>query len=414
VRIAVFTDTFPPTLNGVARTLGLLVDHAMAAGHEVAVVCPRVEDRDHPGTALHIRIPGMQLPFYRELHAARPWLTPAQSRALKAFAPDVIHCATEALVGMAGRRWARRHGIPLVTSYCTNFPEYIAGYGMGVLENTIWHHLRRFHGGARLTLTPSQTTRRELLARDFHHRIRIWGRGVDAELFHPSRRDDSLRRSLASEADVLLMYVGRLAPEKRIDLLVKAFPAIREATSERVALVLVGGGPVREELEARQVEGIYLAGYRRSEDLAAHFASADVFLFPSDTETFGQVVTEAMASGLPVVAPDRGGVLDTVIPGGTGFLFEAGRVGPLVDAAVRLVQNPGLRDRMGRAARAAAEVRSWQAVFDKLFGDYEAAVRELDPDPDPLPPSPVTTSIRHAVVTDPPRVGTGVDPTFEA
>lgn len=404
MRIALFTDTFPPTLNGVARTLGLLVDHATAAGHRVAVVSPRVDRRDHPGAELHIRIPGVELPFYRELHAARPWLRGVESRALRDFRPDVVHCATEALVGMMGRRWARRHRVPLVASYCTNFPEYAAGYGMGVLENTIWRHLRRFHAGARLTLTPSQTTRRQLLARGFHPRIRIWGRGVDSRLFHPDRRDGSLRREMAPDADVILLYVGRIAPEKRIDLLLEAFPAIRAYASRTVALVFVGGGPALEELRVREVPGVHFAGYRRGEELAAHFASGDVFLFPSDTETFGQVVTEAMASGLPVVAPARGGVLDTVIPGETGLLFEPGRVGQLVDAAVSLVENPALRLRMGVAARAEALSRSWEAVFDKLFRDYEAAVGDPSPAPDALPPSPVAPTIRHEAVTgSPPR-----------
>lgn len=407
MRVALFSDTFLPTLNGVARTLALLVEHAGRAGHEVAVVCPRVQDRDHPGTALHLRVPGVELPFYRELHAARPWLKPSESRALRDFRPDVVHCATEALVGMAGRRWALRHGVPLVTSYCTNFPDYMAGYRMGMLENTVWRHLRRFHGSARLTLTPSQTTRRDLLARGFHPRIRIWGRGVDAELFHPGRRDPGLREEMAPGADVVLLYVGRIAPEKRVDLLLEAFPAIRAYASRTVALVFVGGGPALEELRAREVDGVHFAGYRRGEDLAAHFASGDVFLFPSDTETFGQVVTEAMASGLPVVAPARGGVLDTVVPGETGRLFEPGRVDRLVDAALGLVEDPGLRRRMGAAAREAATARSWQAVFDKLFADYGSAVADPAPAPDPLPPSPVSPAIRHAAVTASPRARGG-------
>lgn len=414
MKIALFTDTFPPTLNGVARTLGLLVEHGNAAGHRVAVVSPRVDRQDHPGTALHLRIPGVTLPFYRELRAARPWLTGRESRALRDFRPDVVHCATEAPVGMAGRRWARRHGVPLVTSYCTNFPDYMAGYGMGMLENAVWGHLRRFHGSARMTLTPSNTTRRELLARDFHERIRVWGRGVDSRLFHPDRRDDTLRETMAPGAEVILMYVGRVAPEKRVDLLLEAFPAIRACTSRSVALVFVGGGPALDALRAREVEGVYFAGYRRGEDLAAHFASADVFLFPSDTETFGQVVTEAMASGLPVVAPARGGVLDTVRPEETGCLFEAGQAGQLVNAAIRLVEDPALRTRMGAAAREAATSRSWEAVFRKLFRDYESAVQDPAPAPDPLPPSPNPGTIRHRAVTGSPREGTDADATLGA
>lgn len=369
MRIALFTDTCHPTVNGVARALGLLVDHAVAAGHEVALVSPDVGE-DHPDTALHIRLPGVTLPFYPELQAARPWLGRRGSAALEAFDPDVVHVATEALVGWVGRRWALSRRLPLVTSYCTNFPEYLAGYRMGFAEGACWTWLRRFHGAANLTVCPGRATLADLKARGFHDRLRIWSRGVDDVLFDPGRRDPALREAMAPGAEVVLLYVGRIAPEKRVDLLIEAFPRIRGGTSRPVALVFVGGGPALESLRGTAPDGVHFAGYRRGEALASHFASADVFLFGSDTETFGQVVTEALASGLPVVAPARGGVIDTVIPGETGFLFPPGDVGALVDHTVRLVDDDGLRSRLGRAARAQARTRTWGAVFDRLFRDY--------------------------------------------
>lgn len=373
MRIALFTDTFPPTLNGVARALGLLVEHANRQGHEVGVVSTRESDDAWPGTAFHIRLPGVRLPFYKELQAAQPVLGRNARRLLKGFRPHIVHSAVEALVGMAGRRWARENGVPFVSSYCTNFPEYLAGYGLGLLEGAAWSHLRRFHGAARLTFCPSAATLRDLQARGFHPRLRIWGRGVDSDLFHPSRRDPTLRERMAPGAEVILLYVGRIAPEKRVDLLLEAFPHIRDAASGKVALVFVGGGPALEGIRRRGLEGVYFAGYQRGEVLAAHFASADAFLFASDSETFGQVVTEAMASGLPVVAPARGGVLDTVVPGETGFLFPPGDVAGLVEAGLRLVEDPALRGRLGRGARAATEDRSWDAVFRRLFRDYAEA-----------------------------------------
>lgn len=177
---------------------------------------------------------------------------------------------------------------------------------------------------------------------------------------------------------MILTYVGRMAPEKRLDLLMEAFPRIRARSTKRVALVFVGGGPALAGLQEEKLDGVHFAGYRRGEDLAAHYASSDVFLFPSDTETFGQVVTEAMASGLPVVAPDRGGVRDTVAPDETGYLFPPGDVDGLVDAASRLVDDAGLRTRLGTAGRDAALSRSWGGVFDGLFDDYAEAVTEAD------------------------------------
>lgn len=373
MRIALFTDTCLPTVNGVARALGLLVDHAVEAGHRVALVSPRLGPEPHPGVDLHITLPGLTLPFYRELKAARPWMGGGDEKALRAFAPDLVHVATEALVGMVGHRWARRRRLPLVTSYCTNFPDYLAGYGMGFAEGACWAHLRRFHGAADVTFCPSRSTLDDLAGRGFHDRMKIWSRGVDSDLFHPRRRDPTLRQVMAPGADVILVYVGRIAPEKKIDLLMEAFPRIRARSRHEVALVLVGGGPALERLRGLGLEGVHFAGYRRGEELAAWYASADAFVFPSDTETFGQVVTEALASGLPVVAPARGGVTDTVIPGETGFLFTPGDADELADRAVELADDAGLRRALGARARATAEERRWSAVFERLFDDYAEA-----------------------------------------
>lgn len=370
MRIALFTDTFVPSVNGVARVLGLLVEHARRFGHEIGVVSPDVEEHTWPGTAFHLRLPGVELPFYREVMACRPYLGAQGGRTLSAFDPDLVHLATEGPVGMAGRWWARGAGVPTVTSYCTNFPDYLAGYNLGILEAPVWSHLRRFHHEAVMSFCPSEATRRELEERGFHRRFRIWGRGVDSDFFHPDRRSEELRRSLAPDADLILLYVGRIAPEKRLDLLLEAFPRLQASSEARLALVLVGGGPALEELRARAPAGVVFAGYKRGEELAAHYASGDVFLFPSDTETFGQVVTEAMASGLPVVAPARGGVLDTVRPGGTGVLFEPGKVDDLVSTTLPLLENPQLRRELGHRARLAVEARSWSKVFDRLFRDY--------------------------------------------
>jgi glycosyltransferase involved in cell wall biosynthesis len=373
MRIALFTDTFVPSVNGVARVLGLLVEHANRLGHEIGVVSPEVEDRRWPGTAFHLRLPGVELPFYREVMACRPYLGREESRTLSAFAPDLVHLATEGLVGVAGRSWARGAGVPTVTSYCTNFPEYLAGYNLGFLENPVWNHLRRFHDEAVISFCPSEATRRELEERGFHRRFRIWGRGVDSDLFHPDRRSEELRRSLAPDADLVLVYVGRIAPEKRLDLLMDAFPRLQARSEARLALLLVGGGPALPELRARAPDGVVFAGYKSGDELAAHYASGDVFLFPSDTETFGQVVTEAMASGLPVVAPARGGVTDTVRHGGTGVLFAPGEVDDLVSATLPLLESSELRRDLGRRARLSVEARSWARVFDRLFGDYRDA-----------------------------------------
>lgn len=372
MRIALFTDTYLPTVNGVARALGLLVDHAAKYGHEVALVTPRIGSDPATGVTLHERLPGIALPPYPELQAARPWLSGAQRRRLEAFRPDVVHVATEALVGAVGRRFALRRGLPLVTSYCTNFPDYLPSYRLGWARGLLWRHLRRFHGAAHLTTAPSGATLAELEARDFRPPLALWSRGVDTQLFDPALRSDELRESLGVEENgVLLVYVGRIATEKRVDLLLESFGIVRRSSPVPVTLALVGDGPALPRLRAAAPEGVRFTGYRHGTDLARHFAAGDLFVFASDTETFGQVVTEAMASGLPVVAPARGGVRDTVRPGRTGYLFDPGNAEDMARRVLTLVHDGPRRRDMGRRARQAAEQRSWSDVFARLFDQYE-------------------------------------------
>jgi glycosyltransferase involved in cell wall biosynthesis len=384
MRIAIFTDTYPPQVNGVARTLARLVGHLVDTGHEVALVTTRGDGQgptpDAGRLAFELRLPGMPVPVYPELLLPR-WPNRRERQFLEAFDPDVVHCATESVLGWWGRRWAVRSQRPLVTSFHTNFPAYAAGYGLGFAEGGAWSLLRRFHAPAFRTLAPSRDTVAELHRRDFHPRLDIWSRGVNGEQFSPAHRSHVTREELAPGAEVILLYVGRLAPEKRLPLLLEAFPLVRERAREQageqagidVGLVLVGGGPIEAELRKRPVPGIHLAGYRTGLDLARAYASADVFAFPSDTETFGNVVLEAMASGLPVVGVDRGGVRDSIFPGETGYLTPPGEVEPFAQALLGLVKDPLLRARMGTRARAEAEGRTWPRILDGVVDTYREA-----------------------------------------
>lgn len=373
MRVALFSDTYLPTVNGVARTLGRLVDHLLRTGHEVALITPRIEDTPVEGVSLHHRIACIPAPLYPELQLART-LDRKGKRRLAEFRPDVVHVATESTVGWSGRRWARKNGVPLVTSFHTNFPEYLYGYKMGWLEGPLWRFLRSFHAPAFRTYCPSRATKEELESHGFHPRIHIWSRGVDAEHFHPSRRSDALREEMAPGAEHILLYVGRMAPEKRTEILIEAFPRIREAFGDSVALVLVGDGPLLPGIREAATEGVYCLGYRTGLALAEAYACGDIFVFPSDTETFGNVVTEAMASGLPVVAPDKGGVTETVIPGETGILTEPRDVDAVVEATLRLLRDRELRARLAKGAREAAERRTWAAIMERLVDGYRAAI----------------------------------------
>lgn len=398
MRIALFTDTYPPQVNGVARTLARLVEHARGHGHEVALVTTRGkgagrelaglrESGPTPMTfgepdggeacdatlPLYLRLPGIPVPVYPELLLPR-WPSQRERWFLEAFDPEVVHCATESVLGWWGRRWALRTRRPLVTSFHTNFPAYAAGYGFGFGENAAWALLRRFHAPAFRTLAPSRDTVADLANRRFHARLDIWSRGVNGEQFNPGHRNSATRKTLAGGAGLILLYVGRLAPEKRLSLLLEAFPQVRERASVEVALVLVGGGPMEADLRARPRPGVHLAGYLTGLDLARAYASSDIFGFPSDTETFGNVVLEAMASGLPVVGVDRGGVRDSIVPGETGFRTPPGDVAAFADALLRLVEDPLLRARFGTRGRLLAEGRTWPRILDGVLDTYREAM----------------------------------------
>lgn len=373
MRIALFTDTYLPTVNGVARTLGRLVEHAHDRGHEVGLVSTNVSEKPAFGVAFHHQLPGVCLPMYPELELARP-LDRKGRELLREFQPGLVHVATESTVGWSGRQWALRRGVPLATSFHTDWPAYVSGYGFGGLETPVWRALQTFHGAGRITFCPSTATRKQLRTWGFTHDLRIWSRGVDTERFSPDHRRQELRREMAPGADKILLYVGRLAPEKRVDLLLEAFPRVRAAMGDRVALVMVGDGPWMDQLRERAPRGVHFLGYRTGRPLAEAYACGDLFAFPSDTETFGNVVTEALASGLPVVAPAKGGVLDSVIPGRTGLLFPPGDPAAMARAILSILESEERMGELARGARQHALARTWPAILDRLLEDYRGVL----------------------------------------
>lgn len=375
MRVALFTDTCTPQMNGVARTLGRLVEHLGSRGHEVALVSPAVRDGGGPapGLALHLRLPGVPFPLYPELQLARPprgvdW------RALEAFRPDVIHCATESVVGWMGRRWALAGGRPLITSFHTDLASHARDYRLGLLAPVGWQLLRRFHGPARLTLCPSNATLTQLMVKGFHPRLRIWSRGVDAVSFSPSLRSRETRERLAPGAEAMLLFVGRLAPEKQLDVLLEAWPEIRRRAPVPTQLVLVGDGPMGKQIRERAEPGVRVVGYLSGEALTRAYASADVFVFPSDSGTFGNVVLEAMASGLPVVSVSRGGVTESLRHGETGLLVEPRNPRALAAAALSLLADGARRHQLAEAARRHAVDCRWDRILDGVVEAYEDVI----------------------------------------
>lgn len=379
MRIALFAETFAPQVNGVARTLARLVAHLRLRGHEVALVTPRLAAHAAADTALHVQLPALPAPFYPEIRLGRS-LDRASALRLATFAPDLVHVTGEAFVGWSGRRWALEQGVPLVTSFHTDIPTYLADYGFRVLEKQAWAFFRRLHEHARLTFAPSRTTLAQLRANGFHPRLRLWSRGVDAALFAPAHRDGGTRRRIAPGARHVVLYVGRLAAEKRIGVLLDAWDLVRRGLPGGATLVIVGDGPEGAALRARTDADVRFTGVLCGAALAEVYASADLFVSASDTETFGNTVLEALASGLPAVVAGRGGVTEIVRDGVDGLHAAAGDPRSFADAMLRLLRDDTLRARMGMAARSAAQARGWESVLDGLIADYREAAAPACPD----------------------------------
>lgn len=369
MRVVLCTDTYPPQVNGVARTLARLVAYLQREGHAVLVLAPQ-DERARPEDGV-VRLPALPLPLYPELKLALP-LFPALPRRLAAFQPDIFHLATEFSVGLAGLAAARELGVPAVSSYHTHFPQYLLHYRLPVLAQPAWSYLRWFHNSTQLTFCPSADTA-AVLTKQGVHPPTLWGRGVDTDLFTPARRDAALHRRYAGPNGRLLLYVGRLAPEKGLPVLLAAFALLKERLP-RVSLVLAGDGPLRADLERRAPAGVRFAGYVQGVELARLYASADVFAFPSTTETYGNVLLEALASGLPVVAPLAGGLKENLKPGENGLAALPDNPADTAHCLMEILTRPELAARLARAARSHALGRSWERALAVVPAGYQAVL----------------------------------------
>lgn len=334
MHIAIVTETWPPEINGVALTVHALARGAAAIGHRVEVLRPRRRDeRDGEAGMDEVLLQGAALPRYPGLRFGLPAPRLLQRRWTEQ-APDAIYVATEGPLGHSALRAARRLGIPVCTGFHTRFDDFAHHYGFGFLTPAVFACLRRFHNRASATLVPTTELAQFLETNGFRN-VRLLRRAVDTQLFQPGRRDPSLRAEWGVPEDGLaLIHVGRLAPEKNIELALRASAAIR-ARHPQALCVIIGDGPSRAELQDRHPEVVF-AGIRRGEDLARHYASGDLFLFPSLTETFGNVTLESLASGVPVVAFDYGAAREHIHSATTGARVPIGDAEAFVDAAVTL------------------------------------------------------------------------------
>jgi phosphatidylinositol alpha 1,6-mannosyltransferase len=366
LRVAVVTESFLPTRNGVTTSVCRVLEHLAVRGHDAVVVCPRPAPQSFAGFPV-LTVPSLS---YRQFPVGLP--STQVMRTIAAFAPDVVHLASPFLIGARGVTVASQLGVPSVAVFQTDVPGFAIRHGAGFLAKPAWRWIRRLHGQADLTLAPSVATLTSLGAHSVP-RLALWQRGVDGQRFSPARRGTEqvqrLRAQLAPRGEALVGYIGRLAPEKRVERLASlaGVPGIR--------LVIGGDGPGRRSAQ-RALSGLDPAflGWLDGDDLADAYAALDVFVHTGTDETFGQTIQEAMASGLPVVAPARGGPLDLVSPGVNGLLY-----GPEDDAGLRLAvaslcSDDAQRSFMGAAARTSVEQRSWQALGDELIRHYQSVI----------------------------------------
>lgn len=368
--LVLVTETWPPEINGVAMTLSRLVDGLRARNWQVSVVRPRQSGAD--GATQHdpqqLLVPGLPIPGYAGLRFGLPALFTLR-RQWRAQRPAIVHVATEGPLGWAAMRAARDLGIPVTTSFHTNFQRYCAHYRLGWLRGAVTRHLRLFHNRGACTMVPNAVLR-QTLQQDGYRNVVELGRGVDTGLFNPARRSQNLRRQWgAGEHDLVVLYVGRLAPEKNLSAVLAAFEQI-ERRNARARMVWVGDGPELARLQRRYPRHIF-AGMRTGVELAEHYASADLFLFPSLTETFGNVVPEAMASGLAVVAFDYAAAAQLIRPRQNGLLVPFGDNHGFIHKAQALAAQPQLLRQMARAASASLAMHSW----DKVCGQFEQHLR---------------------------------------
>ncbi|MFD5474260.1 glycosyltransferase family 4 protein [Streptomyces sp. NPDC127105] len=363
MRVVIVTESFPPDVNGVAHCALQTARHLVDRGHAPLVVAPATAASTGPDALAPcpvVRVPSLPLPGYPQVRVALP--SRRVAAALTEHRADLVHLAGPFVLGVRGMAAAARLGIPAVAVYQTDLAGYARTY-MGAGEAAAWRRIRSVHAAADLTLAPSSAALQDLEAHGVP-RVRLWGRGVDTVRFRPQHRDEALRRELAPNGELIVGYVGRLAAEKQVELLAGV------CGMNGVRVVVVGDGPSRPQL-TEALPGAVFLGRRTGDDLARVFASLDLFVHTGPFETFCQTVQEAMASGVPVVAPAAGGPLDLVDHGRTGFLVPPRDAAAVRDAVWALAADPVLRASLAAAGRTAVEGRTWAAIGDQLINHYE-------------------------------------------
>jgi len=372
MRIAIFTDTYDPEINGVARTLKRFTQYLSKKGIAFQVFAPEASS-ELQSVQQVTRFASLPFLLYPESRFAFP--NPLKlKQAIREFQPSIIHVATPFNIGLAGASYGKKNNIPMVASYHTHFDDYLSYYNLNFMNKWIWSYMAWFHQPFQKVFVPSNDTKEKLLKEHIHQNIEIWSRGVDHNLYSPAKRNRKILQNYGIKAKNVLLYVGRIAPEKDVQIALDSFLALPDKIRQDSHLIIAGDGPLYKTLSAVQHPQITYTGFIEGEQLAELYASADLFLFPSATETFGNVVLEAMSSGIPVIGARAGGVKEIIQEGKTGILCSPKNTSQFTHALSSLLGAPEKLNRMGTTARQYALTQSWDEIFNRLIRQYQLVV----------------------------------------
>lgn len=367
MRVALFADTYLPQINGVTNTLGRLIAFYEAAGIEYKIFAPKY-NAEKPEYNIE-RYYSLKFFLYPESRITFPNLF-RLTGSLAEFKPELIHLMTEFNMGIAGLYYGKKHGIPTISNYTTNFSQYTSYYKINFLEQAIWNYMKWFHTQNAITLCPSKSAQ-SLLKDHGIHNTGLFSRGIDSENFHPMFRNPVFRKSLGLAKKTVFLYVGRLSAEKDLDTLGESYNNIHKLYPEQTALIITGDGPYMKKCRDLFPEDTIFTGFKKGRELAEIYASSDIFICPSSTETFGNVVLEAMASGLPVIGADAGGVGEIIKHQVTGLKFRPRDSNDLAACMIELISNPVLLNSLKENGREFGINRSWNQIFDGLLDVYQ-------------------------------------------
>lgn len=375
IRVALFSDTYYPHVNGVSNTLYEYMRYLEKNHIEYKLYSPKYND-SMPDKELNFqitKIKSIRFPLYRGAMISLPKYR-RLSKEVDLFRPTVIHTLTEFSIGQFAKRYGRSRKIPVITNYSTHFSDSSHGYNLGAFKKQIQKYLMNFHQNVALTTTPSEMAKAYLLDQGVK-KVKVFGRGISTTQFNPMYRSETLRTSWTASHKIVLLYVGRVSKEKDLDILFDAYDLLPKSILEQVRLVITGDGPLLEYYQ-NKYENVIFTGQKTSYALSQIYASADIFVFPSTTETLGNVVLEAMASGLPVIAADIGGVKQNIIPKWNGLLTEPRNSIDFQKAMIRLIQDPNYVSSLKENALNYVKTKDWKRVFNQLMNTYEDTIRE--------------------------------------